>query len=76
MNPARERPLDPLPSLKLKLGVVILAAVAVTVISSVRRSPSARASSHGVRGESRSTSRRQASAKPAPGVASASARSA
>ena len=32
MNPARERPLDPLPSLKLKLGVVILAAVAVTVV--------------------------------------------
>ena len=28
----RERPLDPLPSLKLKLGVVILAAVAVTVV--------------------------------------------
>jgi hypothetical protein len=32
VNPARERPLDPLPSLKLKLGVVILAAVAVTVV--------------------------------------------
>ena len=27
-----ERPLDPLPTLKLKLSVVILAAVAVTVI--------------------------------------------
>jgi signal transduction histidine kinase len=27
-----ERPLDPLPSLKLKLGIVILAAVAVTVV--------------------------------------------
>src|SRR5262245_16986776 len=32
VRPARERPLDPLPSLKLKLGVVILAAVAVTVV--------------------------------------------
>ena len=29
---AAERPLDPLPTLKLKLGVVILAAVAVTVV--------------------------------------------
>jgi signal transduction histidine kinase len=32
VNPVPERPLDPLPSLKLKLGVVILAAVAVTVV--------------------------------------------